>query len=80
MQGSPSDDANGGTQGGNATGNGVKDGDGTLNPSGWKMPKNPGKRKVLVQMGVAGGIEAIAVIGIGSAMLIAAVARKRNGR
>ena len=80
MQGSPSDGANGGTQGGNATGDGTKSGDDTLNPSGWKMPKNPGKRKVLVQMGVAGGIEAIAVIVIGSAMLIAAVASKRRDR
>lgn len=44
------------------------------------MPKNPGKRNALVQMGVAGGIEAIAVIGIGSAMLIAAVARRRHGK
>ena len=44
------------------------------------MPENPGKRKALVQMGVASGIEAIAVIVIGSAMLIAAVARRRNGK
>lgn len=44
------------------------------------MPKNPGKRKALVQMGVAGGLEAIAVIVIGSAMLIAAIARRRHDR
>ena len=79
-QDSPSDGTNGGTQGGNAAGNGTKGGDDTLNPSGWKMPKNPRKRKALVQMGVAGGIEAIAVIVIGSIMLIAAVARKRRDR
>lgn len=80
-QGSPSDGANDGTQGGgNATGGGSKSGDDTLNPSGWKMPKNPRKRNALVQMGVAGGIEAIAVIGIGSVMLIASIIRKRNNR
>lgn len=81
VQGSPSDDANDGTHGGgNATGGGSKSGDDTLNPSGWKMPKNPRKRNALVQMGVAGGIEAIAIIGIGSVMLIAAIIRKRNNR
>ena len=80
-QGSPSDGANDGTQGGgNATGGGSESGDDTLNPSGWKMPKNPRKRNALVQMGVAGGIEAIAIIGIGSIMLIAAIIRKRNNR
>ena len=80
VQGSPSDGTNGGRQGGNANGDGAKGGDDTLNPSGWKMPKNPRKRKVLVQMGVAGGIEAISVIVIGSAMLIATVARRRHDR
>ena len=44
------------------------------------MPENSGKRKALVQMGVAGGIEAITVIVIGSVMLIAAVARRRHNR
>ena len=47
---------------------------------GYQVQHDKSIYKALMQMGVAGGIEPIAIIGIGSAMLIAAVARRRHNR